>query len=366
MSIVYYGYLVFILAVFTQLAFLLIYFDLFATHKSKRISAENSTFLPVTVLIVVKNEKSNLEQLVPLLVHQDYPGFEIFIMDDHSTDGTDQWIATYSKEFPLLKYFRLTNGQGGKKQALRTALHLISGELILLTDADCRPHSSRWIKRMVNSMTPETAAVLGYSPYVEQPGLLNDVIRLETAYTASLYFSFALLKHPYMGVGRNLLYRKQSLIQHFKPENYPGIPSGDDDLTINSMPADQEIAIQYESDAWMYSIPKSNWKAWLDQKKRHLSTARYYKRGDQTRLMFYYSSLVGSWIMGLGMGLIHPWMWLIWFSFKGWTYFYLVRPCVGRLGVSFSLFNWLRAELIYVVGLIYLFPFSTVKKWDKW
>lgn len=349
----------------TQLVFLLIYFHPFATYKSKSINAEYPVFLPVSMLIVARNEASNLKELLPSLLTQDYPEFEIFILDDHSTDGTSQWLAEISRQFPKIRYLRLTESSG-KKSALDTAIRLLSYELVLLTDADCRPASDQWISLMVKHLETKTEVVLGYSPYFKQPGWINELIGLETAFTAILYFSFALRQHAYMGVGRNLLYRKQSLLRHFRPLDHPDLLSGDDDLTINSLSAGQKISIQYDPESWMYSIPKTSWKAWIDQKKRHVGTARYYKTVDQVRLMLYYGSLVLSWILAIVMGFINPWVWVGWLVIKTSSFITVIRPCLNKLGAPLTFVKWLRAEGIYVIGLIHLFPFSTGKKWDKW
>lgn len=349
----------------TQLVFLIIYFHAFATHKSKSINAEYPVFQPVSMLIVARNEASNLKELLPLLLSQDYPEFEIFILDDHSTDGTCGWLDEFSRQFPKIRYLRLTEASG-KKSAMDTALRLLSYELILLTDADCRPASSHWIRLMVKHLGTKTEAVLGYSPYFKQTGWLNEMIGLETAGTAVLYFSFALRQHAYMGVGRNLLYRKQSLLRHFRPLDHPELLSGDDDLTINSMGAGQKISIQYDPESWMYSIPKTSFKSWINQKKRHVGTARYYKTTDQVGLMFYYSSLVLSWFLAFAMGFINPWVWVGWVGFKTGSFITVIRPCLNKLGAPLTFVKWLRAEGTYVIGLMYLFPFSTGKKWDKW
>jgi len=353
------------LAVFTQLVFLLNYFKAFATHKSKSISAEYPGLLPVSVLIIARNESQNFRELLPLLLNQDYPEFEIFILDDCSSDDTAHWLPGFIAPFPKIRFYRL-NQASGKKSAMDQAIHHLSHELVLLTDADCRPASSHWISLMVEAVSTETEAVLGYSPYFQHVGWLNELLRLETAYTASIYFSFALKHHPYMGVGRNLLYRKQSLIRHFRPFGYPELLSGDDDLTINAMDSGPGISIQYDPASWVFSIPKKDWNSWLNQKKRHVSTARYYKSSDQIQLITFYSSLVISWLLAFGLGFINPWIWAGWIGIKAGCFMGIINPCLNKLGVKLSFLKWLRAEAIYTLGLIYLFPFSTGKKWNKW
>lgn len=366
MSLAHITFILFISAVFVQQLFLSYYQYSFARHKSKRIDPQNQPFGSLTVLIVARNEKPNLSELLPLIFSQDYPEFKILVVDDHSTDGTGDWIAPFCKDFPSLKYHPVTHGQQGKKAALLEAIPHLKSDLILFTDADCRPSSNQWLRLMAESMTPDKSVVLGYSPYIEKKGVLNELIRLETAYTASLYFAFAIKGNPYMGVGRNLLFRTPVWIEHFQPDQYVGLLSGDDDLTINKLKNIHHVEIQYEPSSWVFSIPKESWKAWLTQKKRHVTTAQFYQTQHAILLFSYYSTFVVSWALAILLGLFNYWIWIFWIIYKLVQFTWLVKPCLNKLGLVLYFWHWLSAECIYSLSLIYLLPYGFSKKNVQW
>jgi hypothetical protein len=139
------------------------------------------------------------------------------------------------------------------------------------------PASEFWIQSMQSSFKDDTEIVLGYGAYHRKKGLLNKLIRWETFHTALQYLSYALAGLPYMGVGRNLSYKKTIFYRHkgFSAHNH--IPGGDDDLLVNMAANKKNTRINIDKNAFTLSRPARNWKQWLRQKKRHYSTGRHYK-----------------------------------------------------------------------------------------
>lgn len=231
---------------------------------------------PISVIICAKNEANNLKNHIPYVLAQDYPAFEIIVVNDHSTDDTLEVLSGFQKKYPLLKIINLLkedSDRPGKKAALTAGIQASAFETVLLTDADCQPVSNLWIQRMTQSLINENAAIsLGYGPFYKAPGFLNKWIRFETILTAIQYFSWALIGKPYMGVGRNLIYQKNLFFSaNLKPE----IASGDDDLLVQSI-VNKKTAIQIDPDSFTYSIPAKTWKEYLIIKFRHISTSFYY------------------------------------------------------------------------------------------
>ena len=111
----------------------------------------------------------------------------------------------------------------------------------------------------------------------KKPGLLNKIIRFETFQSALQFFSFALAGLPYMGVGRNLSYKKGLFFQVKGFSSINHIPSGDDDLFINKVANKKNTAIVIDPGAITLSEPKKKFGEWIRQKTRHYTTAKYYK-----------------------------------------------------------------------------------------
>jgi hypothetical protein len=131
---------------------------------------------------------------------------------------------------------------------------------------------------------------LGYGAYEKAPGFLNKVIRFETFHTALQYFSYALAGVPYMGVGRNLAYRKALFFRNKGFSSINHIPSGDDDLFINKVANKRNTTVVLDPESFTFSQPKRTWKEWKRQKNRHYSTGKYYKASHKALLGLYTGS----------------------------------------------------------------------------
>ena len=152
-----------------------------------------------------------------------------------------------------------------------------SHEWLVFTDADCVPATENWLMGMQQPENEKTEILLGYSPYMRRPGLLNALIRFETFFTAVNYLAFAIKGMPYMGVGRNMAYKKSLFFKHKGFAAHMHIPSGDDDLFVNAHAnaSNTEIMIHQNSHVW--SEPNTSFGAYLRQKKRHFGAGKLYK-----------------------------------------------------------------------------------------
>jgi len=246
---------------------------------------------PVSVVVCARNEYVNLLTFLPQILEQDYPDFEVVVVNDASDDETIYLLRDYAKKYPKLKIVDLSeslNSFKGKKFPLSIGIKSAQNEIILLTDADCVPASSEWIDRMQSRyLNSSIEVVLGYSGYKVKKGLLNKLIRFDTMRIAMSYLSYALSGLPYMGVGRNLSYRKSTFYKNKGFISHYGIPSGDDDLFINQVSNRTNTRIELSKESFTLSSPKTTWKEWIQQKRRHLSTVKYYKFHHKMLLLLY-------------------------------------------------------------------------------
>ncbi|WP_460940578.1 glycosyltransferase [Spirosoma humi] len=262
----------------------------------------------VTIIVCARNERANLIELLPLLNDQQYPAFEVLVMDDRSTDGTQLFLENDIAELSRVRFIRIDREHEHvtpKKYALTIALKKAIYPTVLLTDADCRPASPDWLAGMVFPLQDQQKEIsLGFSPYDYQPGFLNLLIRSETLMTAVQYFSLALAGSPYMGVGRNLAYRSSVFFANRGFYTHKNVVGGDDDLFINEVATAHNTAVCLSPDTFMWSKPKETWADWRIQKRRHLNVGKYYKPGHKFRLGLLTGSHVLSWLLGLIVGLV--------------------------------------------------------------
>ncbi len=272
-------FILFCLVTFTQVFYFLYFFTRLAFYKKKNKSTSQTH--PVSVIICARDEAANLAKNLPgALVQQYKTSHEVIVVDDNSFDDTKYLLQEFKKTFKQLHPVFLKQEAKfipGKKFPLSIGIKTAKHEVVLLTDADCVPASEYWIEQMQETYDDTTEIVLGYGAFNKRRGFLNKLIRWEAFSTAIQYFSYALAGIPYMGVGRNLSYKKTIFFRHkgFSAHNH--VLSGDDDLFINMAATKSNTKINIDADAFTLSEPAKTWSQYAKQKKRHYSTAKYYK-----------------------------------------------------------------------------------------
>ena len=272
-AIIQIGYWVF---VFARLAF----YDTSVAHQESSSFIVHRSSFPVSVVICAHNEEKNIADCLPFVLEQDYPVFEVVVVNDASSDATLEILNRFQKKYAHLHIMNIRDKKtGGKKAALAEGIKAAQYEALLLTDADCVPASQNWINEMAAQLSnPETEIVLGYAPHKKYVGsFINIFVCCETVWTAMQYFGFALAGFPYMGVGRNMMYRKRNFEKNKIFFSKNKLISGDDDLLVNNFITKNNFSICISNDSFMWSEPQKNWKNFFRQKKRHLSTGTHYK-----------------------------------------------------------------------------------------
>ena len=275
-----------------QLFYYTWFFSRIAFYKPK-IKTKSQQY-PVSVIICARDEDENLARNLPGILVQAYTSsYEVVAVNDNSVDDSTYILHELKKTFKSLNVVELKQEAihiPGKKYPLSIGIREAKHEVLLLTDADCVPASEHWIKKMQDGYDENIEIVLGYGAYHRKKGLLNKLIRFETFHTALQYLSYALAGTPYMGVGRNLSYRKNLFLKNKGFSSINNIPSGDDDLFINKTATKKNTAVVIDPDAITRSIPKTTWSGWIQQKTRHYTTAKYYKPKHKILLGLYFIS----------------------------------------------------------------------------
>ena len=276
---------VFAFAFLMQMWFYCGYFSRLAFYKKKELV---SRFPSTSIVICARNEDDNLVEFLPLVFNQDYPEFEVVVVNDCSFDNTGDVLKEFSKKHSNLKIVTIKEDEyysHGKKVALMMGIKGASHECLLLTDADCKPNSNQWLKNMMQHFDAETEIVLGYGAYEKQKGFLNKIIRFDTFMIALQFLSFALARKTYMGTGRNLAYKKSLFFKMKGFASHYYVESGDDDLFVNEAATKQNSKIEIDIDTHTISRVKKNYRDWFRQKRRHITTFKHYNFWSKSRLI---------------------------------------------------------------------------------
>jgi glycosyltransferase involved in cell wall biosynthesis len=272
-----------------QLFYHLFFFTRIAFLKNKK--KDSTQFHPVSVVVCARDEAGNLSINLPGVLVQEYPAtHEVIVVNDNSFDDSKYILEAFKKAYRHLQVVELKQEAQlipGKKFPLSVGIKTARYEILLLTDADCVPASEHWISSMQSTYDDSTEIVLGYGAFHKKKGMLNKLIRWECYHTALQYLSYAKAGIPYMGVGRNLSYRKRIFYRHNGFTAHHHVSGGDDDLFINMAANTKNTKIQIEPESFTLSNPATSWKQWHRQKNRHYSTSKFYKPQHKFLLGFY-------------------------------------------------------------------------------
>lgn len=235
---------------------------------------------PVSVIICARNEAENLMNFLPSILEQDFFSYEVIVVNDCSEDSSDDVLGYLLTQYSNLKISSINKDPKfthNKKFAQFIGIKSATNEILLFTDADCQPESDKWLSIMTSNFDDKTDFVLGYGGYLNEKGLLNRYIRFDSMFIAMQYLGMALRGIPYMGVGRNLSYRRSVFFRNKGFGSHNHIISGDDDLFVNSNASKFNTRVEFRTGSHTRSVPSSSPGEFIKQKLRHFSTAKFYK-----------------------------------------------------------------------------------------
>ena len=349
---------------FIQIFYYLFFFSRLAFFKTA--IKNNTQTHPVSVIICARDEAGNLVKNLPGSLVQAYSTtHEVIVVNDNSFDDSKYLLEEFERNFKHLKVVELKQEAKmipGKKFPLSVGIKTAKYEIVLLTDADCVPSSEHWIEKIQESYDDSTEIVLGYGAYHKKKGLLNRLIRWETFHTALQYLSYALAGKPYMGVGRNLSYKKAIFFRHKGFSSFNHISSGDDDLFINTAATKNNTKINISPEAFTLSDSPNTWNQWVKQKRRHYSTAKYYKPLHQFLLGLYSLSHFLFFPLLITAVAFYNWQWsLLVFSIRFIIQLIILYPCMKKLNEK-DLFPFLLLLDIWMFFYYFIFSITLLLK----
>jgi glycosyltransferase involved in cell wall biosynthesis len=359
----------FIAVVVVQFLYYVVVFGKFTFAKPQTVTPKR---VPISVIVCAKNEEENVKQFVPLLAEQNYHTFEIVLIDDASSDDTLEIFEAFEKQYSNVKLVKVENNEafwGNKKFALTLGIKAAKYEYLLFTDADCYPTSKDWITSMSSQFTAQKNIVLGYGAYDKiAHSFLNKIIRFETLLTATQYFSWAKIGKPYMGVGRNMAYKREEFFKVRGFMDHMKIRSGDDDLFINQAATGENTTVCYVQDSFTYSEPKKSFKDWFTQKRRHVSTANHYKMFDRNQLGLFYASQLLFVLLPIVL-LAFQFQWIAVVSIIGFRYLFAwlsMGFAAGKLKEKDVMYWFPIIEIVLIFTQLNVFITNTFSKPVHW
>lgn len=260
--------------------FLVPYSRLFKSNKIQNKLPENTNCPPLSVIIVTKDSASMLKENLPAILEQDYPEFEVIVVNDESA-GEDEDILKIlgSRYRHLYRTFIPKSARYVSRKKLGVAMGIKASKYdwIVVTEPYCKPESKDWLKSLSRNFVPGTDIVLGYCNYTYGKGIFAKRIIADILLMSMRFLGKAIGEKPYMGMGRNMAYRKEIYLQHKGFSNQLTLTRGDDDLFINEIADNRNTKVCVNSNSIMrMPLPKYK-KTWRDDKIGYEVTGNHYK-----------------------------------------------------------------------------------------
>lgn len=329
-----------------QLIYLLFFSSVLFKRKQNNLASNN---IPISIIICAKNEAQNLSLFLPSILNQEYPNFEIVLINDASSDNTLEVMEAFKEKNTNIKIVNVINNEafwGNKKYALTLGIKAATNQHLLFTDADCKANSKYWIQQMAMQYNEKKTIILGYGKYLRKKSLVNLLVRFETLLTAIQYFSYAKLGSPYMGVGRNLAYHKDEFFKTKGFINHIKIRSGDDDLFIQEAATKKNTTFTINPETFTLSNPPISFKEWFIQKRRHISTASYYKFKHKFFLGLFFITKISFYTLASFL-----------YFFISWK---IITPIVITYFITLYIVYGLYSKKLQEKQLIFFLPFLEI------
>ena len=354
-----------------HLIYVLVIQGKFAFYKKKESSSNEDSLPPISLIIAARNESDNLYENLPFILTQDYPQFEVIVINNQSVDDSSQLLRAFQNEYSNLHVIEVERNphlRPGKKLSITIGIKGAKYDHFILTDADCRPASRLWLQSMAKSFTKEKELIIGYGPYTKSGGFLNKLIRFDTASIGISYYSMALSGLPYMGVGRNIGYTRQLFESVNGFRSHYGLASGDDDLFVQEAATKKNVSINIDKEAFCYSAPCGDWDSWIRQKTRHYTTTDRYEVIKKWMLGIYPLTMLMLLISFVILMLSNDFRWLSAsvFIFVTGVKWWIQGRCFIKLNEG-SLVKYLPLwDIMYTILMPVIYYSSEKKAANKW
>lgn len=241
--------------------------------------------LPLSVVLCTEGSAPRLLTYLDKILSQKYSPYEIIVICKNTSTEILEELHKKSLENEKLQVENISILDlpfTEKKQALNYGISVAKNKWIVTIDDDCYPASEDWLTSISQHIQHfHSDILLGLSPYISQDGLLNQWIRFDALYTASNYLYFTIIGKPYMGIGRNMAFKKELWSKEYL-DQYKDLGSGDDTTLVNYYRSTKKIDVFIDS--LVYSFPQTSYIAWVKQKLRHIQKGKFLNKSLQIEL----------------------------------------------------------------------------------
>lgn len=258
----------------------LVYYSSVAKHK-----IENSNELePVSVIVIVGNNAQYIEQGLPMLLEQEYPEFEVIVVNDCGGTEIDMELRKLARAYKNLRFTTIKRDvlfNHSRKIPLNIGIKAAKYENVIITDVDAQPTNEKWLSCMSQGFT-NADLVIGYTGMDVEKGLVNKYIRCSRFASSIRFLSAAIAQRPYKGIYNNIGYKKDLYFSH-RGYTHLRMSIGEDDLFVQKVARHSAPQVVVTPRATMRQSYSGGLKWWWNEQKYRTYSFRYYPRSVKVR-----------------------------------------------------------------------------------
>ena len=263
----------------------------------------------ISIIITAKNEADNLRKNLPEILNQDYHNFQVVVVNNSSTDNTSNVLDELKSKYPELYTTFIpvsTNNRNDKKLAITVGIKAAKHNILLFTEPDTKPLSNKWVYEYAKAFNNNVEVVLGSCQIEICKSVFKKYILFDNLFSGIKYTSMALINKPYMGIGRNMAFKKKLFFDNKGFSSILNIENGEDNLFINKIANEHNTTVLLSPNSLVVSNAINGFINWRNIKTNYVVSRKHYTGYKAKRLAFevfsrYLFYLFFAILIGLGI-----------------------------------------------------------------
>ncbi|MDR0711128.1 MAG: glycosyltransferase [Prevotellaceae bacterium] len=281
---IYALYGVLVLCTLVQLYYYLVHFGRVLRFSANPDERKDGVQLPVSIVICAKNEQRNLKKNLPLFLQQDYPHFEVVVVNDGSTDESEMLLYDLKQHHSNLQITTIEQDRKfvhDRKLAITVGIKAAHYDNIVFTEPDCAPPSNRWLATLSGAFGEGGEVVVSYCCNRQRRGIAGKIMRADSVFSALFSLHAAIKGKPYrsaiknMGISQALFFRSKGFAR------CNAYPQSEETLFLCRSANRKNTRVALSRDAILSSSQQLTFGQWFQQKCIYASLVSMGKRGKK-------------------------------------------------------------------------------------
>ena len=293
--------LMFLIQLFYQL--LMAHFSLSGKKKDKPVD-----YPSFSIIVPSRNYEENLRELIPTLLEQDYPDFEVVVVDDCSYDGTEWYLNELKLQSNKLKTSRIIQETDFPNAlAITIGIRAASKEWLIFLNPLCRVSGRDWLKSFSEELNPKSEAAFGFVNYTNSYGSMRKFIKYENFDSFILYGSARYLGLSMPITDMNVAYKREQFLSRRGFAAVLDSPFSENELYLNKISnRSNSVYLQNKSTAVSF-VGDTDWYDGMNFKKKQLLLKKKFTVGQS---IFLWTNTISRLVFDISMIallILSPW-----------------------------------------------------------